>query len=116
MSPIGYVVLPHTVRLDRPVQAYGKWMRRIPGEYAEAVLGNSASLSHETNGRQIAQLKNFQSLMPMAQEARKSIFHLKPGDGALGSHFTAALATGKEFEVLARELMSRIGVPIEGAR
>jgi chromosome partitioning protein len=48
----------------------------------------------------------------MAQEARKPIFHLKPADGALGAHLTAANAAGKDFESLARELMSRIGLPI----
>lgn len=112
MSPIGYVVLQHAVRLDRPVQAYGKWMERIPVEYDKAVLDNQTNLSRDTDGQQIAQLKNFRSLMPMAQEARKPIFHLKPADGALGAHFTAANAAGKEFEVLARELMARIGLMV----
>jgi chromosome partitioning protein len=112
MSPIGYVLLQHVLRLDRPVQTYGKWMARIPEEYARAVLGNSASLLHESNGQQIAQLKSFRSLMPMAQEARKPIFHLKPADGALGAHLTAANAAGREFGVLAGELMSRIGLAV----
>lgn len=40
MRPAGYVVLQHAVRLDRPVQAYAKWMRRIPQEYARSVLGD----------------------------------------------------------------------------
>lgn len=112
MLPIGYVVLQHAVRLDRPVQAYAKWMARIPVEYAGAVLGTQASLSRDPDRQQIAQLKNFRSLMPMAQEARKPIFHLKPADGALGAHFTAANAAGKEFGVLARELMFRIGLQV----
>jgi hypothetical protein len=81
MKPIGYIVMQHVVRLDRPVQAYGRWMNRIPGEYAQAFLENSAPPGEE---HQIAQLKNFRSLIPMAQEARKPIFHLKPADGALG--------------------------------
>ena len=49
----------------------------------------------------------------MAQEARKPIFHLKPADGALGAHFTAANAAGKEFGVLASELVSRIGLEVQ---
>ena len=115
MSPIGYIVLQHAVRLDRPVQAYGKWMARIPVEYARSVLGSAATASQATDGEQIARLKNFRSLMPMAQEARKPIFHLKPGDGALGAHFTAANAAGQEFEALARELAARIGLDIANA-
>ena len=112
MSPIGYIVLQHAVRLDRPVQDYGRWMARIPGEYAKSVLGQLSNSSNETNHHQIAQLKNFRSLMPMAREARKPIFHLKPADGALGAHLTAANAAGKEFEILARQLSSRVGLQI----
>ena len=112
MTPIGYVLLQHAVRLDRPVQAYGKWMKRIPLEYAQAVLANSENLPEGADGHQIAQVKNFRSLIPMAQEARKPIFHLKPADGALGAHFTAANSAGKDFGVLASELISRIGLHI----
>ncbi len=38
MKPIGYIVMQHAVRLDRPVKAYRKWMARIPPTYREAVL------------------------------------------------------------------------------
>ncbi len=38
MQPAGYVVQQHSVRLDRPVHAYDKWISRIPGVYREAVL------------------------------------------------------------------------------
>jgi chromosome partitioning protein len=87
-------------------------MERIPIEYAKSVLGAPVSGPDGVSRHQIAQLKNFRSLMPMAQEARKPIFHLKPADGALGAHFTAANAAGKEFELLAREILNRIGLPI----
>ena len=40
MTPIGYVVQQHSVRLDRPVQAYDKWVNRMPEEYARNLLGN----------------------------------------------------------------------------
>ena len=110
MSPAGYVVLQHAVRLDRPVQAYAKWMARIPLEYARSVLGREPAVGKGEDSNQIALLKHYRSLMPMAQEARKPIFHLKPADGALGAHLTAANAAGKEFETLARELLSRVGL------
>jgi cellulose biosynthesis protein BcsQ len=35
MRPVGYVVMQHAVRLDRPVKAYGRWMDRIPAVYRE---------------------------------------------------------------------------------
>lgn len=39
MRPLGYVVLQHAVRLDRPVKAYDRWLRRIPEEFHRSVLG-----------------------------------------------------------------------------
>jgi len=112
MSPAGYVVLQHALRLDRPVQAYAKWMERIPREYAKSVLGMQPNATGCVDSNQIALLKHYRSLMPMAQEARKPIFHLKPADGALGAHFTASREAGNEFGLLARELMARIGLEI----
>ncbi len=32
MKPIGYVVMQHAVRLDRPIKAYARWMEAIPEE------------------------------------------------------------------------------------
>jgi chromosome partitioning protein len=110
MAPAGYVVLQHAVRLDRPVQAYAKWMERIPLEYAQSVLGVEPAIVAGEDSNQIALLKHYRSLIPMAQEARKPIFHLKPADGALGAHLTAANAAGKEFGALATELMFRAGL------
>ena len=44
--------------------------------------------------------------MPMAMEARKPIFHLKPADGAIGSHMLAAQEVRKDFHSLAKRLAS----------
>ena len=45
MDPLGYVVMQHAVRLDRPVKAYGRWMAQIPVVYREAVLGETTPRS-----------------------------------------------------------------------
>ncbi|MGH8552363.1 MAG: ParA family protein, partial [Methylococcales bacterium] len=42
MQPIGYVVMQHSIRVSRPVKAYQRWMRRIPGVYREAVKNEPA--------------------------------------------------------------------------
>lgn len=39
MAPLGYVVLGHGVRLNRPVQAYQRWIMRIPEVFHDDVLG-----------------------------------------------------------------------------
>jgi chromosome partitioning protein len=61
----------------------------------------------------LALLKHYHSLMPMAQEARKPMFHLKVADGAIGSHFQAAQDAGRHFKQLALRIANeaRIDVP-----
>lgn len=112
MQPIGYVVQQHSVRLDRPVQAYDKWVNRMPTEYAKNLLnktqGPYPSSPSKDRGNALATLRHFRSLVPMAQEARKPIFHLKAADGALGGHAGAATDAGKDFTKLANKIIGKI--------
>jgi hypothetical protein len=106
MEPAGYVILQHAIRLDRPVQAYGRWMNRIPAEYRHAVLNEAVdeapSVGKDPNC--LALLKHYRSLMPMAQDARKPIFFLKPADGAIGAHASAVQECYRDFLRLARRI------------
>ena len=87
MEPLGYVLLNPSVRENRPVKSYLKWANRIPTTYAKEVLNETpvAALADEDEN-QLAMLKHFKSLMPMAQDARKPMFHLTAADGAIGGH------------------------------
>ncbi len=116
MTPTGYVVLQHAVRLDRPVRAYGRWLERIPSVYREAVLGEKPS----TKGKRaveddhcLATLRNYRSLMPMAQDARKPMFDLRPADGAIGSHAQLAQTCAVEFRRLAERIADACGLKEE---
>ncbi len=108
MTPIGYVLLNPSVRSNRPVKAYRKWADRIPAVYASEVLGVPAPPSDdtETDPNQLAMIKHFKSLMPMAQDARKPMFLLKPADGAIGGHATAVQDCYRQFRDLAQRLMA----------
>ncbi len=114
VEPVGYIILQHAVRLDRPVQAYDRWVARIPKVYRSHVL-------HKSEGRDIAiandpyclaLLKHYRSLMPLAQEARKPIFHLKPADGAMGAHVQAVHGAYRDFTALARTIAQRTGIAL----
>ena len=114
MKPIGYVVLQHTVRMDRPVKAYDRWIARIPGAFRQSVLNekktsNPAILQDPYN---LALLKHYRSLMPLAQEAHKPMFHLKPADGAIGSHLQSVKSAYVDFEKLARTIARHTGIPL----
>lgn len=115
MNPLGYVVMQHAVRLDRPVKAYGGWMARIPEVYREAVLGESspqAGVTIERDPHCLSTLKHFRSLMPLAQEARKPMFFLKPADGAIGGHAQAVQDCYRDFRALTLEVARRAGVTL----
>jgi len=103
IQPIGYMVLRHSIRLDRPVKAFERWIARMPSTYADAVLQQmpDPALTIDTDIHCIAKLKDYRSLMPLAQEARKPMFFLKPADGALGAHTYAVSDAYKDFQKVA---------------
>jgi len=112
MQPVGYIVLQHSVRLDRPVKAYERWIARIPEVYRHAVLdeAENKNISVTNDPHSLALLKHYTSLMPLAQEARKPMFHLKPADGAIGAHFQAVKSAYDDFAQLARSISERAGI------
>ena len=109
IEPIGYVVLQHAVRMDRPVKAYDRWIARIPAEYRHYVLDEPEQdgTSFPLDSQCLALLKHYRSLMPLAQEAHKPMFYLKPADGAIGSHMAAVQDVYKDFKRLAEKIASR---------
>ena len=114
MTPAGYVVLQHSVRIDRAVGAYDKWIRRIPTEYRNSVLGEpgAEAAQAEQDAHCLGLVKHFHSLIPMAQEARKPVFRLKSADGAIGAHQQAVSRARVFFEELTRTVLGRLGVPV----
>ncbi len=111
MQPLGYVVQQHSVRLGRPVQAYDKWVNRMPEEYAKNLLEKEQDSYPPTppdDENRLATAKHYRSLVPMAQEKRKPIFKLSTADGAFGSHAAAVQSAYTDFQDLAKEILARI--------
>jgi chromosome partitioning protein len=114
MEPIGYVVSRHTTRADRPVKAYQRWINRLPEVYAKSVLEETRFQSDpDRDPNLIARLKDYRSLMPMAQEKNKPMFLLKPADGAIGGHQAAVLSCYQDFLSLAQKVAWRLGVTLK---
>lgn len=111
MEPIGYLCQQHSVRLDRPVKAYDKWINRIPNVYRGAVLGidpDSAVTRPKDDPYCLATIKHYRGLIPMGQEQRKPIFRLTSADGAIGSHAGAVRDAGEDFRELAQKIAAKI--------
>ncbi len=112
MTPIGYVIMQHVERKKRPVKAYQRWVSRIPGIYEEYVLQRPPSgADAETDPNKIGLIKNYQSLMPLAEDARKPVFKLTPADGAIGAHAQAVKNSYLDFKRLTEEILRRASEP-----
>ncbi|MDQ3433063.1 MAG: hypothetical protein M3467_12800 [Actinomycetota bacterium] len=112
MRPAGYVVLQRGVRIDRVVGAYDRWLRRVPGEYRRAVLGEKDSTDVPPAAEDpqcLGLLKHYHSLGPMGQEARRPVFLLRSADGAIGAHQQAVQAAYRNFAELARRILNAVG-------
>ena len=84
-------------------------MRRIPEVYRAEALDDmsSSAASTDDDANCLATLGHYRSLMPMAQEARKPMFHLKAADGALGGHIQAVQDCYEDFQKLAIAIASK---------
>lgn len=112
MRPAGYVVLQHGVRVNRVVGAYDRWLRRVPQEYRESILGEkdpSAVPLAADDPHCLGLVKHFHSLVPMAREARRPVFMLRSADGAIGAHQKAVQSSYWHFEALARRMAQAVG-------
>jgi cellulose biosynthesis protein BcsQ len=115
MEPIGYVIMQSAMRLNRPVRAYSRYLQQIPVVYAYAVLGQGETAPVDRS-HEIAVLRNYQSLMPLAHDARKPMFDLKPSDGAIGATGDFVRRCYEDFEALALDVTTRLGLLAQAPR
>jgi cellulose biosynthesis protein BcsQ len=110
IEPLGYIVLQHSVRVDRPVMAYERWVKRIPQTYQDEVADTKRIGQYLINAPDpncLGLVKHYRSLIPMSMEAHKPMFHLLPADGAIGAHYHAVQEADKNFKQLAKEIEKR---------
>jgi cellulose biosynthesis protein BcsQ len=114
MRPVGYTVLQHPIRLDRAYLAYGRWIVPIPDEYREFVLHEAADDMITVNNDPycLAHFKHYFGLMPLAEEARKPMFLLKPADGTTGVYAKAVPEVYAHFRSLAQKIAQRTNIPL----
>ena len=109
MNPLGYLVMQSGMRLSRPVKAYDRWVRRMPGVYHEQLVQDGATpASTDEDPFCLGVMRHYPSLMPLAQDARKPMFMLKPADGAIGAHAHAVARCRAEFQEVALAIAGRV--------
>jgi chromosome partitioning protein len=111
IEPIGYTVLQHIEKLSRPTRQYAKWIDRIPKSYRNYLLqSESQVVEYGQDPHRLSAIRNYYSLMPMSQDARKPIFDLKSADGAIGSHQKLVQECYTTFEALAHKIIEKCGI------
>jgi len=105
MNPAGYIVMQHVVRKNRPVKAFQKWVQKIPQTYRKYLLDKPDDDIPEPDPLCLGMVRNYQSLVPMAQEARKPVFFLKSVDGAIGAHAQSVHKCYHEFKRMTEAIL-----------
>jgi cellulose biosynthesis protein BcsQ len=95
MQAGGYVIHQHGIHFKYPMRASTRWMEPISKTYRQAFNLSDSELHC------LSVLRNYRGLIQMAMEAHKPIFHLKPADGALGTHAEAVRVCYQDFKQLA---------------
>ena len=115
MRPAGYIVLRNIVRSGRPARDIARWTARFPDTYHCDVLNEATTgvLRVEDDAACLGVLKDYWSLLPLAQEAQKPIFALRPADGAFGGHQTAVTEAWRDYRQLAGRVMAGCGMSLK---
>ena len=111
MNPMGYVLSQHGVYGNRPAKAFGRWMSRFSTEFRHSMIPDQGMFTGENPEDDpyfLGRIKNYRSLMPMAMEARKPVFDLRPADGAIGAHMAAVQECSIAYRQLAQRVLDRV--------
>lgn len=108
MKAAGYILMQYSAQASHSAKGFLFWSQKIPSEYRRSVLGLSeANEASQTDPNCLAVLKRYSTMMSMAMEARKPVFHLTPYDGAIGSHSAAVRDCYADFKRLAQTLAAK---------
>ena len=110
MQPLGYIFIKKSIRLSRPVTANARWIEKMPAEYRKSVLQETQPQERTIDNDEhlLAHLKDYHSLMPLAQEANKPMFNLKPADGVIGPQQNAVRSCYDDFKSLADKIWHQV--------
>lgn len=114
MTPLGYVVSRFSIYKGDQARHFSRWINRVPAVFHRDVLGDAfpAPATVKEDAASLAWLKDYHSLIAMAHESRKPVFHLKPADGAIGGHQQAVSVAYQDFRKLALVVAEGAGVKI----
>lgn len=112
LLPLGYVVMHTRLRRSRQIGGIDYRGSSIAEAFASSLLGQSAtSIDSETDPSCLGVMRHYHTLMPLALDAQRPMFHLRPADGAIGSRMDYVRTCGADIRTLARSFFDKIDPP-----
>ncbi len=115
MQPLGYVILHPGMHDTRGLGPSVRWMPHIPETFRTAFLGEAKTSVPplDEDRLALASLRFHKSLMPLARNAMKPMFHLKSADGAMGTLGGAVRMCHRDYMHLSQRLAEAIGLTLD---
>lgn len=108
-SPLGYVNQQFTSYKGAPTAAFQRWSERIPDAYEQKLVVplREVGVTVPEGAALMGEVRNLQSLIPIAQQGNKAIFELT-GTQARGAQITRAQDTYGMFADIANTIVARL--------
>ena len=108
-APLGYVNQQFTSYKGAPTAAFQRWSERIPNAYEQELVAplREAGVSVSGGTALLGEVRNLQSLIPIAQQGNKAIFELT-GSQARGAQITRAQDTYEMFADIANKIIEKV--------
>ncbi len=110
MQALGYVIFEQPILLYLGTNNYSKWLMQISKVYHQAIKAEETRLSLKEDPQCLTIFKSYHSVIRIAEEARKPIFHLKPADGAMGAYGEIIPSAYRQYQQLALNLAKGAGL------
>jgi cellulose biosynthesis protein BcsQ len=110
----GYISQQFNIYRQAATKAWERWANEIPHYIHDYIVApllqtpNGQSLVHADAERIIGEVKNYHSLIPMAQDSLKPIFELTGNDGVKGAHFEYVTEARARFTSITQEIARRL--------
>ena len=111
----GYILQQFNRYRGRKTKAFEEWANQIPKnieDYIVKPLTEAGLVQYELvnmqDNYQVAQFKNYNSLIPTAQAALKPVFELTSADGVIGGHMQYVNNCSNEFSEICTKIFNTI--------
>ncbi len=113
IKPLGYTPMRFTEHATKPVKSYQRWMDKMPLAFAkltDSKINEMDTVIFDQDPNCLGVLKDYRSIMSMAQEKHKPMFNLTSADGVIGGHVNSVRKCHEDFRQLADKIMDKISL------